>query len=103
MRPLFTIAVAAACFVSAAVADGELTKSKEGPLVVETADHLTLKDEARKKELPYKVYYPKTGGPYPVILFSHGFGGQPGCVRPDRQALGQSWVMWSFTRPTRTD
>jgi dienelactone hydrolase len=101
MRPLFTIAVAAACFVSAAVADGELTKSKPGPLVVETADHLTLKDEARKKELPYKVYYPKTGGPYPVILFSHGFGGNKEAFGP----IGKHWASHGYVviHPTHAD
>ncbi len=37
---------------------------------------LDWKDEKRDREVPVKIYVPKTGqGPFPVILFSHGLGG----------------------------
>lgn len=33
-------------------------------------------DESRKRDIPYKVYYPdELTGIYPVIIFSHGLGG----------------------------
>jgi dienelactone hydrolase len=33
-------------------------------------------DESRKRDVPYKVYYPdELNGTYPVIIFSHGLGG----------------------------
>lgn len=33
-------------------------------------------DESRKREVPYKVYYPEElNGTYPIIIFSHGLGG----------------------------
>jgi len=44
-------------------------------LDVRTADEVILHDAARGKDLPVKVYYAATGGPYPVIVFSHGAGG----------------------------
>jgi predicted dienelactone hydrolase len=34
-----------------------------------------LHDAARNKDLVMTVEYPTRGGPYPVIVFSHGFGG----------------------------
>ena len=72
-----------------------------GPLAVETADGHSLKDEARKKELPYKVYYPKTGGPYPVILFSHGFAGNQDSFGP----IGKHWASHGYVvvHPTHAD
>lgn len=34
-----------------------------------------LHDSARNKDLVMTIEYPTRGGPYPVIVFSHGFGG----------------------------
>src|ERR1041385_257962 len=34
-----------------------------------------LHDAARNKDLYMTIEYPTRGGPYPVIVFSHGFGG----------------------------
>ena len=81
-------------------ADG-LLKSQEGPLAIETADSLTLKDAARKKDLICKVYFPKTGGPYPVILFSHGFGGNKDAFGP----VGRHWASYGYVvvHPTHAD
>jgi hypothetical protein len=58
----FFFVVAMCVFAYPAVA-GEQTPPKEGPLGVETADGLSLNDVTRKKELPCKVYFPKTGWP----------------------------------------
>lgn len=34
-----------------------------------------LRDEQRNKDLDMSIDYPTRGGPYPVIILSHGFGG----------------------------
>jgi predicted dienelactone hydrolase len=47
------------------------------------------KDEKRDREVPVKIYYPKTGkGPFPVIIFSHGLGGS----RENYKYLGEYWA-----------
>ncbi|HYW74556.1 MAG TPA: hypothetical protein VE961_26260 [Pyrinomonadaceae bacterium] len=46
----------------------------DGPYATETID-TTIHDLQRKKDLPIRVIAPKSGGPFPVIVFSHGAGG----------------------------
>lgn len=100
MFGLLPLAFVVSFFVQPALAD-EAVKSKEGLLTVETADGLTLEDAARKKALSYKVYYPKTGGPYPVILFSHGFGGNKDAFDP----ISRHWASHGYVviHPTHAD
>jgi predicted dienelactone hydrolase len=59
---------------SRAVADVPGYKLDPGPFKVQTVEKLTLHDRERKKELIVRVYYPKGDGPFPVVVFSHGFG-----------------------------
>jgi len=48
---------------------------------------LTVKDEARQREIPLLVYMPPMTSPAPVVLFSHGLGGtRSGCAY-----LGEHW------------
>ncbi len=57
-------------------------KAKSG-----TTQELTVKDEKRQREIPVRIYLPKTKKPVPVILFSHGLGGSKrGCGY-----LGKHW------------
>src|SRR2546423_15195504 len=46
----------------------------DGPYAVETADQI-VRDAKRNKNLPVRVLVPKSDGPFPVFVFSHGAGG----------------------------
>ena len=57
------------------------------PADVQTMD-LTVKDEARSRDVPLRVYLPAAKSPAPVVLFSHGLGGtRTGCAY-----LGEHWA-----------
>ena len=50
-------------------------------------------DGARDRDVPVKIYYPKTGaGPFPVIIFSHGLGGS----REGYAYLGGYWAAQGY-------
>ena len=50
-------------------------KSVAGPFDTDEADDIVLHDSQRNKDLHVKVTYPKAPGKFPVIVFSHGYGG----------------------------
>ncbi|MCY2993583.1 MAG: hypothetical protein NTY19_37750 [Planctomycetota bacterium] len=62
------------------------------PLVVSAASavppsDLTVRDPARSRDIPLRVYLPAAKDPAPVVLFSHGLGGsREGCGY-----LGHHW------------
>ena len=63
------------------------------PLTVDAAFHprhadLTVRDAARDRDIPIRVYLPAEKGPEPVILFSHGLGGS----RSGSAFLGEHWA-----------
>lgn len=72
-----------------------------GPLAIDVADDLTLHDEARGKNLPYKVSFPDADGSYPVIVFSHGFGGNKDAFA----AISRHWASHGYVviQPTHAD
>ncbi len=46
-------------------------------------------DAKRDRNVPAKIYFPKTGdGPFPIIIFSHGLGG----TREGYEYLGRHWA-----------
>ena len=49
---------------------------------------LNVYDAARDRDIPLRVYLPTNTTPVPVILFSHGLGGN----REGSQFLGQHWA-----------
>ena len=57
----------------------------ETKIVTET---LEVKDAARNRVLPLRVYLPESKTPAPVILFSHGLGGS----RDNNPYLGNHWA-----------
>jgi len=74
---------------------------KQGPLGVAVADGLTLRDAARGKDLAYKVSYPEGDGPYPLIVFSHGFGGNKDAFA----TIARHWASHGYVviHPTHAD
>lgn len=63
------------------------------PLAVEkpdavTTQDLTVRDEARQRDIPLRVYLPADKAAAPVILFSHGLGG----ARENSPYLGKHWA-----------
>lgn len=69
------------------------------PARQETAAHalldpidLTLPDATRAKPMKVRVHAPASGGPYPVIVFSHGFGGS----REVGEDLMRHWAAAGF-------
>jgi predicted dienelactone hydrolase len=61
-----------------------LTRQNSGP--AKTID-LTVKDDARKRAIPIRVYLPAGVKNAPVVLFSHGLGGS----REGSTFLGEHW------------
>src|SRR3954466_11902689 len=46
-------------------------------------------DTARDRDVPAKIYFPTAGGgPFPVIIFSHGLGG----TREGYEYLARQWA-----------
>lgn len=50
------------------------------------------KDISRNRTIPVAIYMPKSDGPFPVILFSHGLGGS----REGYAYLGNHWASWGY-------
>ena len=61
----------------------------------------SLRDEQRKKDLELSIDYPIRGGPYPVVILSHGFGGSKGGY----VGLATHWTSNGYVviRPTHAD
>ncbi len=66
--------------------------AKPGPFAVEVATYDWV-DKTRDREVPVKIYFPKTGrGPFPIIIFSHGLGGS----RDGYEYLGRHWASHGY-------
>ncbi|HJP04204.1 MAG: hypothetical protein CL799_13275 [Chromatiales bacterium] len=53
-------------------------RTEAGPLDVTVVEQTTLTFGEFDKELRVRAVFPSTGGPYPLIVFSHGNGCSPG-------------------------
>jgi predicted dienelactone hydrolase len=54
---------------------GTAYKFADGLYQVVVVKDLQLRDQKRGKDLSVKIYHPAGRGPFPVVIFSHGFGG----------------------------
>jgi WD40 repeat protein/dienelactone hydrolase len=76
----------------AAAAETTAYIAKPGPYAVEAASYDWF-DKTRDREVPVKIYFPKTRkGPFPVIIFSHGLGGS----RDGYEYLGRHWASYGY-------
>ena len=85
---------------SKAHSDEKAYKVADGPYAVETVDQ-TIHDAKRGKDLPVRILFPKSGGPFPVIVFSHGAGGSGQNYFP----LTSFWASHGYVviQPTHND
>ena len=65
----------AAFLISDAVAVAAASLADKGPHAVETIEFPLLIDTVRDRKVPIKAYLPSDGGPYPLVVLSHGGGG----------------------------
>lgn len=84
-----------------AKAKGARYEADETPLPVGAIPNAVLHDAVRNKDLDVVIEYPTRGGPYPVIVFSHGFGGS----KNGYIALTEYWTGHGFVciKPTHAD
>lgn len=73
-------------------ADDSAYKVATGPLPVNSAEAVTLTDAKRKREIVVRVNYPDGKGPFPVIVFSHGFGASKDAFGP----ISQHWASHGY-------
>jgi predicted dienelactone hydrolase len=90
-RSLAVVALVFAAVVALAADKAQYT-ANPGPHRVLTIDQVVLHDAARKKDLPVKIYYPEGGGPFPVIVFSHGLYAS----KDTYWALAQYWASYGY-------
>ena len=100
------VGIASTCLAQAeaGAAEGVAVRdmARPGLLAVETIDlELKRAQEGAAGSLPVRIHFPKAGGPYPVVLFSHGFGGNKESFAP----IGQHWASHGYVviHPSHAD
>ena len=68
---------------------------------VRTLDRVDLVDPARGRPIPTRIHMPAEPGPWPVVIFSHGFGGSLAAFGN----AGRAWASKGIVvlHPTHTD
>lgn len=68
---------------------------------VRTLDRVDLVDPARGRPIPTRIHMPAEPGPWPVVIFSHGFGGSLAAFGNSGRAWASKGVV--VLHPTHTD
>lgn len=84
-RPLSTLCLA--CLAAAAACGAPYDPLRLEPETTPRPMDLDVRDEARSRTVPIRVYLPTSTKPAPVVLFSHGLGG----TRTGSAYLGEHW------------
>ena len=97
MSPKFRFfALAAALALSPAtttVARAQQTPTYAAPAAIEIGELQTVwRDETRQRDVPVKIFYPQSAGPFPLIILSHGLGGS----RDSLDYIGQFWARHGY-------
>ena len=79
--------LAAAAFFCACAAEPAYDPLRVADGFKPAATNLTVRDGARARDIPLKVYLPASTNAAPVVLFSHGLGGS----RENSPYLGNQW------------
>jgi predicted dienelactone hydrolase len=78
-----------ACAAPQGVRAGALAYAPPAPTSEVAVIKLDWHDATRDRDVPVKIYLPKNGGgPFPVVIFSHGLGGS----REGYEYLGRHWA-----------
>jgi predicted dienelactone hydrolase len=95
MRRFFSLVLGlmAAGLPQAFAIAGEIRTNDYDPLAVDAACHpvqmeRSVRDAARHRDIPLRIYLPTNTAPEPVVLFSHGLGG----TRAGSVFLGEHWA-----------
>ncbi len=74
---------------------------ESGPEPVGVIPTALLRDAARNKDVDISIQYPSRGGPFPVIVFSHGYGNYAQTYEP----LSSYWTSNGYVviRPSHAD
>ncbi|HVG23794.1 MAG TPA: alpha/beta fold hydrolase [Thermoanaerobaculia bacterium] len=54
---------------------GKYSGNETGPTPVGSIPDVTIRDASRNRDIVLTIDYPMTGGPHPLIVFSHEYGG----------------------------
>jgi Cutinase len=97
--PILGLLILAAVRCSAASSARE--RGARGPFPVGEGGDVVLRDSARAKDLRVTVSYPEGDGPFPVIVFSHGAGGNGNYAYP----ITRFWTSHGYVcvHPTHAD
>ena len=86
MRNFFIAIAASGALLAAVPASAIVTTTAYGlsqpTYPIDQTTDLVLHDAGRNRDVHYRITYPVGQGPFPVVLFSHGFGGSKDGYRP---------------------